>query len=293
MNTVPISSVVVNGRHRKDLGDLDALAESIQALGLLHPVVVAPGNKLVAGQRRLEACKRLGWTEIPATEIASLADAFAHLSAERDENTCREDMKPSEKVTLGQALEELERPAAETRKAEAGKANLPGASGENFTPLAKGATRDIVGSAVGMSGVTYQRAKAVVEASENPELSEEDRAVAVEAREEMDRTGKVTPAFDKVAPVIGATPANKGKRRTTTASNGKSLSRKRIGPGAEERRLEDFQHAYGVLIQVCTSAPAVHVPPLPAERVAEICSELEHARKCIRDFRHKIEEAGK
>lgn len=40
----------------------------------------------------------------------------ALLEAERDENTCRLDMKPSEKVALGLALEELEKPKARERK---------------------------------------------------------------------------------------------------------------------------------------------------------------------------------
>lgn len=289
---VPITDVIVNGRHRKDLGDLDSLAESIRTLGLLHPPVVTPDNRLVVGQRRLAACRLLGWTEIPVNVAANLTDALPFLIAERDENACRLDPAPSEKVALGMALESLERPLAMERKREGGRVGGKGGreAGENFPPASKAKTRDVVGEAVGMSGPTYQRAKAVVEAAADEGLPDEVRAVAREAKEAMDRTGKVAGAYRAVATAKAGGDPTKTKTRRT---NGKSLSRKRIGPGAEERRMEDFQHAYGVLIQVCTSAPAVHVPPLPAERVAEICSELEHARKCIRDFRHKIEEAGK
>ena len=44
-------------------------------MGLLPPVVVTPDNRLIAGKRRLEACKTLGWAEIavnivPLQEIA-------------------------------------------------------------------------------------------------------------------------------------------------------------------------------------------------------------------------------
>lgn len=76
-------------------------------------------------------------------------------------NTCREDIKPSEKVTLGKALEELERPNAQERQ-EASRPK-PGeqVGAVKFTAPNRGYTRDIVGSAVGMSGVTYQRAKTV------------------------------------------------------------------------------------------------------------------------------------
>jgi len=60
-----IDQIQVGFRYRKDLGNLRTLAESIEEVGLLHPVVVTPEGRLVAGQRRLEACRMLGWTEVP------------------------------------------------------------------------------------------------------------------------------------------------------------------------------------------------------------------------------------
>lgn len=86
-------------------------------------------------------------------------ETVALLKAERDENVEREDFTVSEKVELGRRLEELERPAAEERKG----ARTDLQPHENSSG---GSTRDKVGAAVGMSGVTYQRAKAVVTAAE-------------------------------------------------------------------------------------------------------------------------------
>jgi ParB family transcriptional regulator, chromosome partitioning protein len=63
----PIASITIGNRHRRDMGDLRALASSIADVGLLHPIVVTPDGMLIAGERRLAACKLLGWTEIPAT----------------------------------------------------------------------------------------------------------------------------------------------------------------------------------------------------------------------------------
>ena len=63
----PIASITIGDRHRRDMGDLRALASSIADVGLLHPIVVTPDGMLIAGERRLAACKLLGWTEIPAT----------------------------------------------------------------------------------------------------------------------------------------------------------------------------------------------------------------------------------
>lgn len=76
--------------------------------------------------------------------------------AERDENICRRDMAPSEKVALGRELEALERPRAEERKVR-----KPCAEKVSAQNREEGRVRHIVGQAVGMSSTTYQRAKAL------------------------------------------------------------------------------------------------------------------------------------
>jgi Fe-S-cluster containining protein len=67
--TRPITAIKVGNRHRKLLGDLEPLAESLETVGLLHPVVVDAKNRLIAGQRRLEAAKLLGWKTVPVRVI--------------------------------------------------------------------------------------------------------------------------------------------------------------------------------------------------------------------------------
>ena len=56
MSKLPVNKIRIGKRHRRDLGDIDGLARSIGDLGLLHPVVVRPDGKLIAGERRLAAC---------------------------------------------------------------------------------------------------------------------------------------------------------------------------------------------------------------------------------------------
>jgi ParB/RepB/Spo0J family partition protein len=56
-------------RIRRDLGAIDELAYSLSNFGLLHPVHVYESHaryRLIAGQRRLEAARKLGWTSIDA-----------------------------------------------------------------------------------------------------------------------------------------------------------------------------------------------------------------------------------
>ena len=103
---------MIGRRHRKAFGDINALAESIERLGLLQPVVLTPENKLVAGYRRIKAFQQLGRETIPTVVAKTLADASALLQAERDENTCREDFVPSEAVSIGEAIAKAYKPKA-------------------------------------------------------------------------------------------------------------------------------------------------------------------------------------
>ncbi|WP_285104047.1 ParB N-terminal domain-containing protein [Promicromonospora sp. MEB111] len=89
--TVTVDSIIVGARHRKDAGDLDSLAASIDQLGLLQPITVTPDRVLVCGWRRLEAVKRLGWESIKVWVRSGISDPVAALLAERDENTQRKD----------------------------------------------------------------------------------------------------------------------------------------------------------------------------------------------------------
>jgi ParB/Sulfiredoxin domain len=74
--TLPLAAIRVGARHRREFGNLDSLARSIDDIGLLHPIVVTPDGFLIAGERRLRAAAQLGWSEIPITEIR-----FAHSRA--------------------------------------------------------------------------------------------------------------------------------------------------------------------------------------------------------------------
>ena len=64
-----LTDIRKNGRHRKDLGDIASLAESIATIGLLHPIVIKTDGTLIAGERRIEACKLLGWDKAPVRVV--------------------------------------------------------------------------------------------------------------------------------------------------------------------------------------------------------------------------------
>lgn len=284
---LPIAAIKINGRHRKNLGNVGALAESIERVGLLHPPVVDPDNYLIAGERRLAALRFLGREEVSIRIAWNITDAQTALMAERDENECREDMKPSEKAALGIALEELERPKAEARM-KAGTVD----PGKTFPRGVRGPkTADIVGEAVGMSAPTYNRAKAVLLASEDESLSEEIRRIAEEAREEMDRTGKVTPAYNRVAAATGRKPTHPTSE-APKANGGRPADAAKTKTYKGRRSAhESAEKAIGMMAGLASGFREFNIAkidPTPEERSAweqelsEVVSAVNHFRRHLR-----------
>jgi len=171
---LPISEIRIGKRHRKDLGDIDALAASIETVGLLHPVVVQADNTLVVGARRIAAFKKLGRDKIPASVAKNISDLALLLRAETDENTCRKAFDLLEAVSLGTAIEKSYKPIAEAAKAAGQKSGGGDKRSEKAEqersritcPKAKqdesARTSSVAAAAVGMSRANYEKAKAVV-----------------------------------------------------------------------------------------------------------------------------------
>lgn len=174
-----IDQIQVGFRYRKDLGDLEALSESIAEVGLLHPVVVTPDGRLIAGQRRLEACRQLGWSDIPVTVV----DLLQAARGEAHENFIRKDLLPSEIVALKRAIEPLER--REARERQGNRTDLGQA-------VDGGEARDKIARYLGVGRTTIDRAEAVVEAAE------EDPEEFGHLVEQMDRSGKVAGAYRRL-----------------------------------------------------------------------------------------------
>ena len=84
---------------RKDSGPIKGLMLSIQDKGLLEPIIVRPVEddfEIVAGMRRFEACKKLGWRRLPA-HVVELDDREA-FEVSLLENIQRETLNPIEEA---------------------------------------------------------------------------------------------------------------------------------------------------------------------------------------------------
>jgi ParB family chromosome partitioning protein len=67
---VDIASIIIGERHRRDMGDIAGLAASIADIGLINPITIDSNGLLLAGERRLEAAKLLGWTKIAVSVMS-------------------------------------------------------------------------------------------------------------------------------------------------------------------------------------------------------------------------------
>jgi N6-adenosine-specific RNA methylase IME4 len=184
-----IDDIIVGRRHRRDLGDITSLARSIEQNGLLHPVVIRRDGRLIAGERRLEAFKLLGRTEIPVTEV----DLEEIVRGELAENSDRKAFLPSEIEAIRRTLEPLEKAAARERQGRPGEprsGKLPGHNGAR--------TRDKLGVFAGVSGRTVEKIAAVCEAAEAE--PEKYRKLAAD----MDRSGRVDAPYRRLRNIKAA-----------------------------------------------------------------------------------------
>lgn len=106
---IPISQIKIKKRVRKDLGNLDDLKESLKLYGLMNPITINKRYELIAGERRLQAAKQLGWTNINANIIDNLSEVET-LEMELEENNQRKEFTDEELMEGYKRLERLRNP---------------------------------------------------------------------------------------------------------------------------------------------------------------------------------------
>ena len=137
VSSIPISKIKTNPyQPRKFFSEnaIKELARSIREGGLLQPITLrstASGYELVAGERRLRACKMLGMKEISAIVVPNMRECEAALLA-MIENLQREDLHFLEEAEGYQSLmrqhgltqEELGRRLSKSQSCIANKVRL-------------------------------------------------------------------------------------------------------------------------------------------------------------------------
>lgn len=99
-----VSSIWFGNRHRQDLGDIGALAASIDQDGLLQAITIAPDGMLLCGRRRIAAIQLLGWKSVNVWVRSGISSRLGQLMAERDDNLLHKPLTPTEEAALYQEL---------------------------------------------------------------------------------------------------------------------------------------------------------------------------------------------
>lgn len=122
---ININDIKIIENVRIKIEKLEGLMQDIKQNGLYNPIKVAKTKTseyvLVQGNRRLAACKKLGWKKIPATvsEDIALADLLLN---NMSENIHREDISPFE---LGRICSRLEKELDMTRAEISARLSTP------------------------------------------------------------------------------------------------------------------------------------------------------------------------
>jgi ParB family chromosome partitioning protein len=104
-----IKDVIVKKRIRREMGGIEALAESLKKFGQINPIVISKKKVLIAGARRLEAAKSLGWKTINAVTV-EINGELGTLEYEVEENLQRRDFDPEELAEATRKIYRLRNP---------------------------------------------------------------------------------------------------------------------------------------------------------------------------------------
>lgn len=148
-----IDEIIVKDRIRKDTGGMMELINDIKANGLINPVTINTDHVLLAGYRRLTACKALGMEDIPVHMVSTESEE-QDLKVEISENEIRKEFTMTERLDYARRLERIESAKSEKRM-KAGVKNPTQNSAEG------GETREKVSEAVGMSHDTLRKAQQI------------------------------------------------------------------------------------------------------------------------------------
>jgi ParB family chromosome partitioning protein len=105
IHEVEIERIDVGRRIRRNTGDLASLMTSLKRFGQLTPIILSPNYGLIAGFRRLESARRLGWKTIKAVFIQRDTE-LERLEVEIEENIQRRELSPEE---ISDGLDRLDR----------------------------------------------------------------------------------------------------------------------------------------------------------------------------------------
>lgn len=231
LRELPVGNILPNPYQPRTHVDEAALVEltaSIEASGLLQPVIVRPRNgkyEIIAGERRWRAVQRLGWPKIPA--VVKDVDDQTLLTLALIENLQRNDLTAIDEAAGYQRLgKEFDLPQAEiarlvgrNRSTVANMLRLLKLPAEVKTLVQEGK----------LSEGHARALLAVAEEAEVVRLANEAVAQGWSVRETEARARGDAPASTPIATVTGTRPRAPQKMPTGDVRRVEEALRKRLG----------------------------------------------------------------
>ena len=201
-----LDSIRIGRRHRKDLGDIAALAASIDQDDLLQLITIDPEGNLICGLRRYTAMRKLGRKTTNVWVRTGISDRLSQLLAERDDDALH---KPLTQIEAASLFRELKTLLAEdaARRQEASrftsKADQGGsAGGANLAPPAGLSGKARAQAAQMVTGrnsyTTLERINRLQDLAADPAQPDSVRTAAAEELERIDAGAGVISAFQRV-----------------------------------------------------------------------------------------------
>ena len=190
VNTRWPGELKIGKRHRKEYGDIEALALSFNERGaIIQPIAITTDDTLIAGERRLKAWRHLKckFRDQPIPVHVITIDSI--VAGEWDENAHRKDFTFSEAVAIKKEIDGLLKKYAKDRQRQHG-GTAPGRKAEKTSDAFRAGER--AAAMTGKKRRTLEKAEQVVEAAE------QDPARFGKLRDDMDRTGKVDGPFRRL-----------------------------------------------------------------------------------------------
>ena len=107
---VPLDQITIGERRRQDYGDIPGLMKGFRRVGQLSAIIVdrngGKGYRLVAGGRRLQAARQLGWNTIRAELKEHLTDDELR-DIELEENENRKNLDEAERTKTFKASKKV------------------------------------------------------------------------------------------------------------------------------------------------------------------------------------------
>ncbi len=208
-----IDSILIGHRHRTDLGDIDALAASIERIGLVQPPTITPDSVLVCGRRRLAAMKRLGWRTTPVWVRSGISDQLTRLMAEQDENTQHKPLSPIEAAGLYRELKQLVAEDAARRQyatrftAGGQQASSDGAAESAAPPTGTGDSRAEAARLVTghRSYTKLEQINSLRELADDPDADPATRDAARAELKQIQDGAPVNPAYQRIRSLTALT----------------------------------------------------------------------------------------